>query len=71
MKKTLLILTAVGMLGVLASSATGCSYAGAGAANDKVVVARNDGFLFGILRTVFVCKVTDAGLSACNSADAP
>ena len=68
MKKTLLMLTAVG---ILASSATGCAYAGAGASGDKVVVARNDAFLFGILRTVFVCKVTDAGLSACNSSEAP
>ena len=68
MKKTLLILAAVG---ILASSATGCAYGGAGASGDKVVVARNDGFLFGILRTVFVCKVTDAGLSACNSSEAP
>jgi hypothetical protein len=38
---------------------------------DKVVIARNDGFLFGALRKVFVCKVTDAGVSACQSADSP
>ena len=68
MKKLLLLLAAVG---ILASSATGCAYAGAGAHGDKVVVARNDAFLFGILRTVFVCKVTDAGLSSCNSSEAP
>jgi hypothetical protein len=68
MKKTLLILAA---MGILASSATGCAYAGVGGSGDKVVVARNDGFLFGILRTVFVCKVTDAGLSSCNSSEAP
>ena len=57
--------------GILATSATGCGYAGAGASGDKVVVARNDGFLFGILRKVYVCKISDAGLSACNDSEAP
>lgn len=68
MKKTLLTLLAAG---ILASSATGCAYGGAGASGDKAVVARNDAFLFGILRTVFVCKITDAGLSSCQSSEAP
>ena len=50
----------------------GCAYGGvAGSGADKVVIARNDAFLFGILRKVFVCKVTDTGLTSCQSADAP
>jgi hypothetical protein len=68
MKKA--ILTTFAIL-TLAASATGCSYSGVGAVGDKAVVARNDGFLFGILRKVFVCKVGDAGLTNCQSADAP
>jgi len=52
MKKTLLVLAA---MGILASSATGCAYAGVGGSGDKVVVARNDAFLFGILRTLCSC----------------
>lgn len=49
----------------------GCSYAGVAASGDKVVIARNDGFLFGILRKVYVCKITDAGVSNCAEADSP
>lgn len=67
MKKAIFAL----ILAASASSLGGCGYAGVGAVGDKVVVARNDGFLFGILRKVFVCKVTDTGLTACQSADAP
>jgi hypothetical protein len=68
MKK--IILAALAM-GILATAGTGCGYAGVGAAGDKAVVARNDGFLFGILRKVYVCKISDAGLSACNDSEAP
>ncbi len=68
MKKAIVAL----MLVASAGSLGGCSYAGVGGVGaDKVVIARNDSFLFGILRKVFVCKVTDAGLAACSSADAP
>jgi hypothetical protein len=38
---------------------------------DKAVVARNDAFLFGILRKVYVCKVADSGLTACQSNESP
>jgi hypothetical protein len=58
------------ILGTLAG-ASGCSYGGVAVAGDKAVVARNDGFLFGLLRKVVVCKVTDAGLTNCNSSDTP
>ena len=68
MKKA--ILTTFAVL-TLAASASGCAYGGIGAVGDKAVVARNDGFLFGILRKVFVCKVTDTGLTSCQNADAP
>lgn len=61
---------------VLAASAlspvlSGCSYGSIATAGDKVVITRQDGFLFGILRKVFVCKVTDAGAANCASADSP
>ena len=61
------VLAAVALTGAL----SGCAYAGIGVTGDKAVVARNDAFLFGILRKTFVCKVTDGGLSNCQSADAP
>jgi hypothetical protein len=68
MKKV--ILTSFAIL-TLAASAPGCAYGGIGAVGDKAVVTRNDAFLFGILRKVFVCKVADSGLTSCQSADAP
>jgi hypothetical protein len=55
-----------------ASLLAGCSYAGvAVTADGHAVVARNDNFLFGILRSVSVCQVTPTGLSNCGSGDAP
>ncbi len=56
----------------LAGALSACSYGGAaGVGADKVVITRNDNFLFGALRKVYVCKVTDAGVSACQAADSP
>ena len=55
----------------LAVTSQACAYGGAGASGDKVVVLRNDAFLFGALRKAFVCKVTDGGLSNCAAAEAP
>jgi hypothetical protein len=53
------------------SSGTGCSYGSIATTGDKVVITREDSFLFGALRKVFVCKVTDAGVANCNSAENP
>lgn len=55
----------------LGSVVTGCSYGGMATVGDKVVIAKNDGFLFGALRAVYVCKVNDNGLTECHSGDAP
>jgi hypothetical protein len=66
------LMASVLLLGSLAMGATGCSYASATAVGqDKVVVLRNDGFLFGLLREAFVCKATETGLTACTSTDSP
>jgi hypothetical protein len=70
MKKSIAsVLAAVTVAGALSM---GCMYGGvSGVGADKVVIARNDGFLFGILRKVFVCKVGDTGVSACAEGDSP
>jgi hypothetical protein len=68
MKKGLAVLLATT---ALAGSLAGCAYSGVSVSGDKAVVARNDGFLFGILRKVFVCKVTDGGLTSCQDNDSP
>jgi hypothetical protein len=67
MKKTGLVLMALVAAGIL----SGCGYAGVAASGDKVVIARNDGFLFGALRKVYVCKITDAGVTDCQATDSP
>jgi hypothetical protein len=68
MKKVLFALVAVPAL----VAATGCAYGGlSGVGADKVVITRNDTFLFGALRQVFVCKVADSGVSSCQSSEAP
>ena len=56
---------------MIAGALGGCAYGGVGAGGDKVVIARNDAFLFGILRKTFVCKITDGGVSNCQSNDNP
>lgn len=70
MKKVLGLVLALGMVGGVLG---GCAYGGVSvnAAGDKAVVMRNDSFLFGALRTAYVCKVTDEGLSDCKEGDAP
>jgi len=67
MKKALASALLIGFVSTLG----GCAYGGAAASGDKVVVLRNDAFLFGILRKAFVCKITDAGVSACNTNESP
>ncbi|WP_394823847.1 hypothetical protein [Pendulispora albinea] len=68
MKRMLVVaLTLIG-----AASTMGCGYSGVSlAGTDKVVVARNDYFLFGALRKAYVCKVTDAGLTSCADSESP
>jgi hypothetical protein len=48
----------------------GCSYGGTTIAGDKAIVLQNSA-LFGLLRKAYVCKVTEAGLANCQSADSP
>jgi len=51
---------------------TGCTaYSGAASVGDKVVIASNNGFLFGAFRKIYVCKVSDRGLSACGNVESP
>ncbi|MCG8556685.1 MAG: hypothetical protein MJD61_15570 [Proteobacteria bacterium] len=55
----------------LSSMLTGCFYAGIAASGDAAIVARNDAFLFGALRKVYVCKITSGGLTQCSEAESP
>ncbi|HEY6477243.1 MAG TPA: hypothetical protein VI456_11730 [Polyangia bacterium] len=47
----------------------GCAYGGVAAAPDgSIVITRNDMFLFGALRKVFVCKVAGSTLNCAETA---
>jgi hypothetical protein len=56
---------------VAAAALSGCAYSGVATVGDKVVVPRNDHLLFGLLRSVYVCQVTDSGLKNCEEGEAP
>jgi hypothetical protein len=48
---------------------SGCAYGGVAAAPDgSIVITRNDMFLFGALRKVFVCKVAGSTLNCAETA---
>ena len=55
-----------------ATMATACSYAPGGVSADgKVVIAKNNGLLFGMFSKVFVCNVTPGGVTGCTAGEAP
>lgn len=65
------VLASLVILGMLAGSAFGCSYGSIAVAGDKVVVMRQDMFLFGALRKAYVCKIADGGLTSCSTNESP
>lgn len=65
------ILKAVLVPLLVAGTLGGCAYGAIEAAGDKVVVLRQDAFLFGALRKAFVCKIGDGGLTGCAEGESP
>lgn len=69
MQNTLKALFVTVALGIGASA---CNYAGVAAVGDAAIIARNDNFItFGLLRKVYVCKITPGGLTQCSTAESP
>lgn len=61
-----------GLVLAVAVSTGACAYGGiATTADGHAVIARNDGLLAGLLRAVYVCNVTPAGLAGCVAGQAP
>ncbi|HEY4393027.1 MAG TPA: hypothetical protein VGP64_03145 [Polyangia bacterium] len=59
----------VAALGGTGAVVGGCAYGGVAAAPDgSIVITRNDLFLFGALRKVFVCKVAGSTLNCAETA---
>jgi hypothetical protein len=71
MNSTIKKLAALGLLSLTMGGAFGCAYGGVTSTQDGTVyITRNDFFLFGLLRKVYACKSTGAGL-ACSEVQAP
>ncbi len=60
-----------GLFLFLAANIGACSYGGVAMNGDKVVILRNDAFLFGLLRKVYVCKLEGSNLSCSAAGGAP
>ena len=59
----------VAALGGTGAVVGGCAYSGVAAAPDgSIVITRNDLFLFGARRKVFVCKVAGSTLNCAETA---
>ena len=62
----------MGFAVVVAMALGACAYGGVGVTADgKAVVAKNDGFLFGLMRNIYVCNVTPGGLTGCQASEHP
>ncbi len=68
MTKALMVL----LMGVFLVGATGCAYGHSlRVGKSKVLVLKNDGLLFGLLRQAHVCDVTPKGLKNCSVDENP
>ena len=68
MKKLIVAISAIAILGTIAPA---CHYGAVDVSDGKAVVVRQDDFLYGMLRKIFVCEVSDAGLANCASGENP
>ncbi len=68
MKKTLVVAFALALF-----AGTGCAYSGVALSADgsTAVVLKNNALLFGIMREIYVCQVTPAGLAQCVAGAKP
>lgn len=71
MKKLLRSLVLFGVVATSGAGMAACAYGDVVVMGDKAVIARNDQFLFGAMRKVFVCKVTAQGVTNCSTAENP
>lgn len=69
--RTLKTIAAAAGLAASIGGSTGCMYGGVATAGNNVVITRNDMFLLGLLRHVYVCQVTPQGVSQCMEMETP
>lgn len=55
---------------VVAASLAACAYTGVAASGEKVVIART-GLIYGLMRQMYVCQITDSGLTNCATNESP
>lgn len=70
MKKSTIRAALLALVAAMSATAAGCTYSTMTAINENTVVIATDG-LFGIGGTVYVCKVSDAGLVSCQENISP
>jgi hypothetical protein len=70
LKKLAVTALMIGTLGGI-GAASGCAYGGVAASGEWAVVTVNNGFLFGIMRKAYVCKISPEGLSNCAVSESP
>jgi len=64
--------TIYALLVTISAAVSACAYAPGGVTADgKVVIAKNNAFLFGAFNKVYVCNVTPGGVTGCAAAEAP
>ena len=56
---------------LFALTASGCAYVHTATVGEKAIVAKNNMFMFGMLNAIYVCDVTDNGLSNCVEGESP
>jgi hypothetical protein len=71
LKKLAVSALLIGTLGGVGVASSGCAYGGVAASGDWAVVTVNNGFLFGIMRKAYVCKISPEGLSNCSASESP
>ncbi len=68
MSKALMVI----LMSTFLVGATGCAYGNAlRVGKSKVLVLKNDGLLFGLMRKAHVCDVTPTGLKNCSTEENP
>jgi len=56
--------------GLVAATLAACMYTGVAASGDKVIIART-GLIYGLMRTMYVCKLGANGLESCQATESP
>ena len=69
--KNALVKVILALLAVLTVATSACMYSGIASHSGKLYVTRNDWFLFGALRQIYICSEALGGKRVCKEAGQP